>query len=76
MTYHALIVVIFLLNGEPVLLGSMIPEGHDCGEVEAKELASASGLNFQDDILWDCLEITSPGPVKLYRPPRQDEVVR
>jgi len=64
MIWHALVVVVFLLNGEPVLLGEIIPMDKECGEDQAKELASSMGFMIQDDILWDCKEVTSPAPIK------------
>lgn len=62
--WTVLTVVIFLLNGEPVLTGELIPGGQQCGEAQARELAEALQVEFQNEILWKCEVVSSPGPVR------------
>lgn len=64
MTWQILTVVIFLMNGQPVLTGELIPDGQECGADQARELAEDLGVEFQNDILWKCEAFTSPGSVK------------
>jgi hypothetical protein len=64
MLWHALVVVVFLMNGQPVLTGELIPADQECGPDQAKELAEALGVEYQNEILWQCRPVTSPGPVR------------
>jgi len=62
--FYVLIVVAFLLNGDPVPLIKVMPL--DCGGDDAIALAHensvSTGNAIQDTVLWDCKPVTGPGP--------------
>lgn len=62
---YVLVVVAFLLNGDPVPLIAITDEA-GCGAYAATMLANdnavKTGAEIQDLVLWDCKQVTSPGP--------------
>lgn len=65
MNYMALIVVIFLTNGDPVIFSKLISVDSPCNEQVAVEFAKANTTDrIQDYVLWNCVPVESPGPLK------------
>lgn len=65
MNYIAMIVVLFLSNGEPVILAKLLSADSPCNEQVAVAFAMASTtVRIQDYVLWNCVPVTSPGPLK------------
>lgn len=68
MSYIALVVVVFYLNGEPEIFSKIVPASEPCNYQEALKLVNerVSGASINNDyILWRCDRVTSPGPVEL-----------
>lgn len=64
MSYIALVVVVFAMNGEPEMFTKILPGGTECGAQVALVFARESKAGIQDEVLWNCLPFVSPGPAR------------
>lgn len=61
--------VVFLANGAPIPSYKVFPEGFVCTDQAALEAAqqiarSLPDTRLQDDVLWTCVNVISPGPIR------------
>ena len=82
MTHTVLLLVVFLLNGEPRAHVVTLAPDVLCDAAEAVNLAHRVEAQLaepiQDEILWRCLPVRSPGPAAApdaprHRVPNRDE---
>lgn len=66
MTHTVLLLVVFLLNGEPRAHTAMLAPDVVCDAAQAVYFAhqfeAQLGERIQDEILWQCLPVPSPSP--------------
>lgn len=64
MSYIALVIIVFAMNGEPTMLTRILPGGANCDAQVALAFAKEGNAQIQDEVLWNCLPFVSPGPAR------------
>jgi hypothetical protein len=66
MTHTILVLVVFLLGGEPQAYAATLAPGMPCDAAQAVNFANQVeahlAARIQEEILWQCIPVTSPGP--------------
>ena len=66
MTYTILVLVVFLLNGEPQAYAVTLSPDASCNTAQAVTFAHQVEVQLnqeiQEEVLWQCMPVRSPGP--------------
>jgi hypothetical protein len=66
MTHTILVIVLFLLSGEPQAHAATLSPGVPCDRAQAvnfsKQVETQLAASVQEEILWQCIPVQSPGP--------------
>lgn len=68
MNFIVLVIAAFLMDGTPKTISTVLPAGVECDDAAASalhlQLDHMIGAKTQDNFLYDCKPLESPGPAK------------
>ena len=68
MTHNVLVLVVFLLGGEPRAYAATLAPNVACDAPQAvsfaQQVEAQLGEPIREEILWECLPVRSPGPAR------------